>query len=82
MNKSNNDLNFSKDADITEVLEMGNKMSEMQNQLNSNPTDSQIILNKKINELQLYLKNQYNSKIFQIKQNAIADIYVIYTFIN
>lgn len=76
MNNSNIDLNFPKDADITEVLGMDDKLKEMESDLTNNLTDSQVNLNRKINELENYLKNKYLSGVYQIKQDTIADIYV------
>lgn len=78
MNNTNIDLNFSKDVDVTEILGMDDKMKEMESHLNSNITDSQVNLNKKILELHNFLKNQYISRVYHIKQNTIADIYVNY----
>jgi hypothetical protein len=80
MNNTNIDLNFSKDADITEILGMDDKMKEMESQLTSNMTDSQANLNKKILELHNFLKNQYVSRLYHIKQNTIADIYVNFKY--
>lgn len=80
MNNTNIDLSFSKDADITEILGMDDKMREMESQLNSNITDSQVNLNKKILELHNFLKNKYISRLYHIKQNTIADIYVNFKY--
>lgn len=76
MNNTNIDSNFPKDADITELLGMDEKMQEMESLLNSNVTDSQVNLSKKILEIHNLLKNQYISRLYQIKQNTIADTYV------
>jgi len=81
MNNSNNDINFPKNADITEILGMEDKMSEMQNQLDNNATDTQKNFNRKVLELQSFLKNQYISRLYHIKQNTIADIYVKFQFL-
>jgi len=80
MNNTNIDLNFSKDADITEILGMDEKMKEMESILNTNVTDSQVNLNKKMLELHNLLKNQYISRLFHIKQNTIAETYVNLNF--
>jgi hypothetical protein len=80
MNNPNIDLNFSKDADITEILGMDDKLREMESDLSTNMTDTQVNLNRKINELHNFLKNHYISKLYHIKQNSIADIYVIFLF--
>lgn len=77
MNNPNIDLNFPKDADITEILGMDEKLKEMESHLNANVTDSQINLNKKIVELNDFVKNQYISRLYHIKQNTIAETYVI-----
>ena len=82
MNNTNIDLNFSKDTDIVEVLGMDDKMKELEGELHSNVTDSQINLNKKIHELHNFLKNQYISRLYHIKQNTIAEIYVIKIIFN
>ncbi len=76
MSNPNIDLKFSKDADITEILGMNEKMTEMQSHLNSNISDSQVNLNKKINELNNFLKTQYSTSVNQIKHNSIAEFYV------
>lgn len=76
MNNSNIDLTFSKDDDITEVLGMEEKMKEMENSLADNMTEHMINVTKKIKELEFYLKNQYITRVNQLKQNAMADIYV------
>lgn len=83
MNNSNNtniDLNFtnSSDADITEVLGMDEKLKEMENSLKDNMTEHMVNVNKKVEELQYFLKNQYITRIYQIKQNTMAEIYVKY----
>jgi len=80
MNNPNIDLNFSKDADIAEILGMDDKLKEMESDLSTNMTDTQVNLNRKINELHNFLKNQYISKLYHIKQNSIADIYVKFLF--
>jgi hypothetical protein len=76
MNNSNIDLTFSKDDDITEVLGMEEKMKEMENSLADNMTEHMVNVTKKIKELEFYLKNQYITRVNQLKQNAMADIYV------
>ena len=76
MNNSNSDLSFSKDADITEVLGMDDKLKEMENNLTENMTEHMVNVNKKVQEVEFFLKNQYITKIYQIKQNTVADIYV------
>ena len=74
MNNPNSDLNFSKDADITEVLGMDDKLKEMEANLTENMTEHMVNVNKKVQEVEFFLKNQYITKIYQIKQNTVADI--------
>ena len=76
MNNPSSDLNFSKDADITEVLGMDDKLKEMETNLTENMTEHMVNVNKKVQELEFFLKNQYISRVHQIKQNTMAEIYV------
>jgi hypothetical protein len=75
-NKENFDL--SQDADITEVLGMEEKMKEMENILSNDVSDSFINTNKKVTELNVFSRNQFLSRLHYIKQNSMAEIYVIY----
>ena len=76
MNNPNSDLNFSKEADITEVLGMDDKLKEMETNLTENMTEHMVNVNKKVQELEFFLKNQYITRVYQIKQNTMAEIYV------
>jgi hypothetical protein len=76
MKYSNIDLNFNKDADITEVLGMDEKFKEMENEVNANASESQKVLNKRVYEIHNFIKNTYNSRLYHIKQDTISQIYV------
>ena len=78
MNNSNIDLTFSNETDITDILGMDEKLKEMETSLTENMTEHMVNVNKKFQELENYLKNQYLTKVYQIKQNTIAEIYVFY----
>ena len=76
MSNSNIDLTFTKDADITEILGMDDKLKEMESSLSENMTEHMLNINKKFQELENFLKNQYLTRVYQIKQNTMAEIYV------
>jgi hypothetical protein len=78
MNNSNIDLTFSNETDITDILGMDEKLKEMETSLTENMTEHMVNVNKKFQELENYLKNQYLTKVYQIKQNTIAEIYVFF----
>lgn len=76
MNNSNIDLNFSKDADITEVLGMDQRLKDIEKELSLNISQTQINYNRKLVEIKSFLKNHYNSRLTLIKQNTISDVFV------
>jgi len=78
MNNSNIDLTFSNNEDITDVLGMDDKLKEMETSLSENMTEHMVNVNKKVQEIEYFLKNQYLTRVYQIKQNTTADIYVFF----